>query len=120
MAYAVPEQWTQGEYPTAAKINKYKDALDATYALLGDYGVNPAVSRRIGTVQGFYFVHRNRWLTYRDAGTLQDPGGVGEDVSLPNTGNWVSYDLAQVEWLLPGKLYQVEGVLACWEDVDPI
>lgn len=120
MAYAVPEQWTQGEYPTAAKITKYKDGLDAIHDLLGDAQINPCVTKRTGTVQGYYLVHRQRWLLYRNAGTIEDPSGVGADVSLSaaDDGGWTSYDLAQIDWLYPGKLYQVQGVLACFEDYE--
>lgn len=122
MAYSVPEQWEHGEYPTAAKMNKYKDGLDAIYANLGDYVVNPAVARRIDPVQGYYFLHRHRWLVYRadpDAGRIEDPAGVGETVTLTATGsNWASYDLGQVDWLIPGKLYQVQSVVACLEDYE--
>lgn len=122
MAYAVPEQWSHGEYPTAAKINKYKDGLDAIYAALGTYQFNPAVARRLGSVQGYYFLHRHRWLIYRadpGAGRIEDPAGVGETITLTATGgNWGSYDLSQVKWLTPGKLYQVQAVVACLEDYE--
>lgn len=120
MSYTAPEQWNHGEYPTAAKLNKYKTGLDAIHDQVGDVLINPFVTRRMGTVQGYYLVHRNRWLTYLGTGTIEDPNGVGEDVSLSTADNWASYDLSQVEWILPGTLFQVQGVLACWEDVEPI
>ncbi|MBK8051093.1 MAG: hypothetical protein IPK16_30740 [Anaerolineales bacterium] len=31
---------------------------------------------------GLLLAHRQRWLLYRNAGTIEDPNGVGADVSL--------------------------------------
>lgn len=120
MAYATPEQWTHGEYPTAAKVNKYKTGLDEVYALLGTYQINLATASRLSTVQGFYLVHHHRWLLYRDAGQIEDPSGVGEMVAISAAGDggWTSYDLTQVSWLTPGSVYQVQDVLCCFEDYE--
>lgn len=116
MAYATPQQWSHLDYPTATKLNYYKSGLDAVYALLGTYQVNPAVSRRTDNVYSYYFSHKHRWLLYYNAGTIDDPAGEGDDVSLSVSGAWATYDLAQVEWLYPGKLYRVKDVLSCFED----
>lgn len=117
MSYAPPETWHHGDYPTAAKLNKYVDGMDAIHGVIGDALYNFAVPRRMGSVQGYYFVHRHRWLIYRDAGRIEDPAGIGETVSLSaaDDGGWTTYDLDQVDWLIPGKLYQVQAVVACTE-----
>lgn len=124
MPYSPPESWAHGDYPTAARLNKYKDGMDAVHGALGDYALNAAVARRIAPVQGYYLLHRHRWLLYRadpDAGRIEDPAGVGETVTLTATGSqWASYDLSQVEWLVPGKLYQVQAVVACLEDYEAL
>ena len=103
-------------------MNKYKDGLDAIHAALGDYVLNPTVARRIDPVQGYYFLHAKRWLLYRDAGRIEDPAGVGATVTLAaaDDGGWTSYDLDQVDWLIPGKLYQVQAVIACLEDSEAL
>lgn len=122
MAYQVPEQWSHGEYPTAAKINKYKDGLDATHALLGDARIHPAVqlNQAGDVILSYHLIHRHRWLIYRGAGNIDDPANVGEAVALSaaDGGGWTSYDLAQVSWLTPGRLYEVEGVVGCFEDYE--
>lgn len=122
MAYAVPFQWAHGDYPTAARLNLYKSGLDAIHDALGDYSLNPAVARRIDPVQGYYFLHRHRWLLYRGAGRIEDPAGVGETVNLSEADDmgWTTYDLDNVEWLIPGKLYQVQAVIACLEDYEAL
>lgn len=124
MAYAVPKVWQHGDYPTAAELNKYKSGLDAIHDALGDASLNMAVARRIAPVQGYYFLHRHRWLIYRadpDAGRIEDPAGVGDTVTLTATGSsWGSYDLGQIDWLVPGKLYQVQAVVACLEDIEGV
>lgn len=97
-------------------MNYYKTGHDEIYALLGTYQVNPAVARRTDNVQGYYFVHMHRWLIYYDAGTIEDPAGIGDTITLSVSGAWTAYDLSQVDWLYPGKLYHVQGVLTCFED----
>lgn len=122
--YSTPESWAHGDYPTAANLNKYKSGLDAIHDALGDASLNMAVARRIDPVQGYYFLHRQRWLIYRadpSAGSIEDPSGVGETITLTATGgSWDSYDLGTVSWLIPGKLYQVQGVVACLEDYEAL
>lgn len=120
MSYTPPQQWSHGDYPTADKLNKYKDGLDAIHEAVGDYPINPAVARRLDTVQGYYFLHRWRWLVYRGAGTIEDPIGAEDAVNLSEAEDmgWTSYDLDNVDWLIPGRLYQVQGVIACMEDYE--
>lgn len=120
MAYQIPERWAHGDYPTAAKLNKYKDGLDAIHAALGDYRINPAVSLRIDPVDSYYFVRRHRYLLYLGAGEIRDPMGVGEAVSLSAGvgGSWAVRDLSSIDWMVPGKLYQVDDVQACIEDYE--
>ena len=120
MAYAVPERWEHGEYPTAAKINKYKDGLDAIYALTGSYAINGAVRANTGNYDGYTLIHHQRWLLYRGGGAIES-FGAGEAVTLSGDGsNWLSYDLLQVEWLAEGTLYHVEDVEACLEDYEAL
>lgn len=116
MSYQVPEIWQHGDYPTAAKLNKFKAGLDAVNVALGDYSINRAVAVRIGNVQGYYFLHHHRWLLYLGGGRIEDPTGVGETITLTAGGGWASYDLSQIEWMVPGRLYQVEAVQCCFED----
>lgn len=111
--------WEHGDYPTHTNINKYKSGLDAIYALLGDVQVNWPVARKINPVQGYYFMRRHRWLLYRGDGTIEDPTGAEDAVSISGDGsNWVTYDLSQIDWLPPGRIYQVQGVVACLEDFE--
>lgn len=116
MAYANPTQWSHLDYPTSTKMNYYKSGLDAIYTQMGTYPVNVPVARRTNNILRYYFCHKHRWLLYYDAGTIRDPAGEGDDVSLSVSGAWTSYDLAQVDWIYPGKLYQVRDVLMCLED----
>lgn len=120
MSYTPPKVWQHGDYPTAADLNKYKAGLDAVNVALGDYTINPAVAVRIGNVQGYYLIHRHRWLIYLGGGRIEDPSGVGETVTLTagGGGNWASYDLSQIEWMVPGRLYQVEAVQCVFEDYE--
>ena len=122
MAYTAPATWQHGDYPTAPPFNAYKDSIDAVHAQTGDAQVNVAVCRRGQTVQGFYIVHKQPWLIYLiqspdTHGTIEDPAGVGDDVSLEVTQEWESYDLSSIDWLYPGKTYQIQGVSSCFEDV---
>lgn len=121
MSYSPPPRWAMGDYPTAAQMNTYKDDIDDIHAQIGDYIINPSVAGRIGNVQGFYFLHSERWLCFLGDGRIEDPAGVGETVTLSGDApNWVSYDLDQLDWMVPGKLYQVQAVTACIEDFEAI
>jgi len=117
MAYVTPPTWSYLEYPTAAKMNQYKTGLDAINAQVAPYRMNICVKRRMSTVEHFYFVHQQRWLIYFHGGRIVDPQDVNDPVSLSDTGGWASYDLTQVNWIFPGRLYQVQDVTSCFEDM---
>jgi hypothetical protein len=116
MAYSAPPTWAHLDRPTAAKLNSYDDGLDAIHILTGDAPYNVATAAIMGNVAHYYIVNRWRWLLYLGAGRILDPAGVAADVSLSSTGGWAAYDLLQVAWMYPGKLYQVQNVTCCFED----
>src|SRR4030095_3850635 len=116
MPYSIPPTWAYLEYPTAAKMNQYKSGLDAIYAQVGTYTMNVCVCRRISTVEHYYFVHLQRWLLYLGGGRIIDPTDINEPVTLTTGASWSSYDLSQIDWFYPGKLYQVQDVDCCMED----
>lgn len=121
MAYAVPNEWSHGDYPTAAQINKYKTGLDEIYTLTDDLQIHPATITNLTTDKGYYFVHLHPWLIYRGDGEIVDPTGAGDAVVLTGDGNnWLSYSLAGVEWMTSGKLYEVKDVTACFEDYEAL
>lgn len=101
-------------------MNLYKDGMDAAVALTGPAPYNVAVSKLMGTVSHYYLVNRWRWLLYLGAGRIVDPADVQEAVSLSDTGGWAAYDLLQVDWLHPGRLYQVQDVACCFEDYESL
>ena len=113
MPFMPPPTWTQGMYPTAALMNIYKADLDALSAQMGDNLIQTCVCRRIAPIQSYWIVHRYRWLLYWGDGWIEDPAGVGERVTLGVEAAWTAYDLQSVEWLYPGKVYQVQNVDIC-------
>jgi hypothetical protein len=118
MPYSAPPQWSHLDYPTAAKMNLYKAGLDAISAQQPAFKTNGAVCQRMNTVQGYYLINRWRWLLYLGSARIDDPAGVSDEVSLPDNGGWSAYDLLQVDWLYPGKLYQVQEATCCFEDYE--
>lgn len=118
MAYSAPPQWTHLDRPTAAKMNLYKDGCDAALALSGQAPYNIPVCKLMGTVSHYYLMNRWRWLIYLGAGRIVDPADVQEPVNLSDTGGWSAYDLLQVDWVHPGRLYQVQDVQCCFEDYE--
>lgn len=119
MAYVVPERFDQGEYPTAAKLTTYKDALDAIYASLGSAVYNVAVinNQTPTKAKGYYFVHRLRYLHYRGNAEIVDPSGVNDGITLSgDAGTWSVYDLRSAGWIYLGRLYEVKDADACYED----
>jgi hypothetical protein len=122
MPYTPGRIWSQGDYPIAVDLNKYKSGLDAIYAITGSSAVNPAVANRLNGVQGYYFVNRLRWLLYIDrtgagAGRIEDPAGIEAAVNLSAKNVWTAFDLQSVDWIYAGKIYQVQAVSACLEDI---
>ena len=122
MPYSIPPQWQHGQYPTAADLNKYKDGLDAMHAMWGDKDYEyPLIHRKDegdlavnGEMHSHWFINRYRYLIYNGAGSLHDPGNFFDTVSLED-GAWVVYDLTTIEWIIPGKLYEVQGVGEAYE-----
>lgn len=123
MAYSTPEQWSHGDVPTAAKMNKYSDSLNALYALAN----NATMPAQLWSYENFwpgtwdnsnyYFVHRYRWLIYRGDGEIVDPSGVGATVDVSGSGSDIlAYDLDAIEWMTPGKLWQAKDFVFCLED----
>jgi hypothetical protein len=116
MAYVAPPQWAHLDRPTAAKLNIYRDGLDAIHGLTGDSAINIAVAKRMSTVAHYYLINRQRYLLYLGGGRIVDPADVEAAVSLSTSGGWSVYDLLQVSWLFTGRLYQVQDVDCCFED----
>jgi hypothetical protein len=119
MAYVIPERWEQGEIPTAAKFNTWKDALDDIYANLGAAIYNVPVRKNTtpSNEKGYYLVHRLRYLHYRGSAEIVDPAGSNSAVTLSGTADtWSVYDLQSTAWLYLGKLYEVKDCDACYED----
>lgn len=120
MAYSAPPTWVQGQYPTAALMNLYKADLDAINTQMPANRVQICVCKRMTPVQSYWFVHHWRWLLYFGDGWIEDPTGVGERVTLSVLNAWTAHDLSSVEWLYPGKLYQVQNVDVCFEDYEDL
>ena len=117
MAYQVPPRWNHGDITVAAaRMNKYSDALNAIYAVRGDVSVS------IATLAGqseavFTNIHRERYLYFISDGSIDDPAGIGDSVSISEVaGTFTAYDLDTVSWLQYGDLYEVSGVSWCAED----
>ena len=116
MAYQVPKQWSHGDQPTAADMQKYSDALNALNASFGSAFYNFATPYSLyDDTQEYYFVHARQYLIYTSTGTIEDPAGVEASVTLSSSGVFNSYDLDQVGWLTYGMLYQVIGCSVCLE-----
>jgi len=123
MAYSKPDQWTHGDIPDAAAMNKYSDSLTAIYAVsnavtmpaeLWSYE-NFDVTNHANS--NYYLVHRYRWLIYQGDGEIVDPSGVGATVTVSGSGTSIlSYDLSDITWLTASKLYQLKDFVFCLED----
>lgn len=116
MAYEIPEQWAHGDYPTAAKLNKYKAGLDAIHDLWGDIDYEYAAMHLYAATfyHSHWLINRYRYLVYNGTGSIHDPGNVFDTVSL-TAASWGTYDLTSIEWIIPGKLYEVQGVTEAYE-----
>lgn len=109
--------WKQGDYPTAAEINKYGTTLDAAHDALGDVAINWPTLANVSSGQ-FIMPHRCRYLWFQSNGTIEDiSGGGGETVSISEDagGAPTRYDLDSVSWLYYGLIYRVSGVSWCME-----
>ncbi len=122
MAYVTPPRPTVGTtIPTAADLNKYSDALNALNGLLGS-ARNFAVPENF-TTNAIFIWHKWRWLHYLTASgetaTISDPGGVGANVTLSDSGAApAAYDMSNVSWLTEGSLYSVDGADMAAEDFE--
>ena len=116
MPYTPPEQWSHGDYPTAAKLNQYKTGLDAIHDQLGDVDRQWPSMHLANEYHSHWLINRYRYLVYRGTGVISDPNNDFDSVSLSDSGgNWLTYDLSSVEWIVPGKLYEVQGVTEAYE-----
>ena len=113
--YTVPDQWAHGDYPTAAKVNKWKTDLDEIHGEVGDRAINVPVEIHDAGTQ-VWFVHRFRYLHYlADAGVITDPNGAGDAVNIASDGGFAVYDLDGVDWLTYGALYYIDECNAAIE-----
>lgn len=122
MAYSVPDQWSRGDIPTAAKMNKYSDSLNAINSLATYTGGSVAVYAYNTDPEEIArdFQHVHRWLHYEGSGDIVDTTGVGDSVSLSTEGSTVGvYDLDSVSWLYYGAYYRIEGIDWAAEDWEP-
>jgi hypothetical protein len=116
-AYTTPVNWSAGAPVPAANINRYKTGLDAAHELIGGVRVLQPVRQNNTEDRGYFLWHQYRWLVYIGDGTINGPNGVAEDIALTGDGgNMVVYDLANVEWLSAGQLYEIEGCTVAMED----
>lgn len=112
---ALPKNnWAQGDYPTAAEMNKYSTTLDAIHAIWKDSAINLATIAGISSSH-FTFVHSTRYLWFRSTGLLKDPAGIEDDISLSDPDRPTRYDLDSISWLVYGSTYYVTGVSWCAE-----
>ncbi|KKN74835.1 hypothetical protein LCGC14_0387280 [marine sediment metagenome] len=126
MTYSKPRQWSHGDIPTAAIMNKYSDSLNAINASLSAVNM-PAQLWSYENYDGtnfansdYYMVHRYRYLIYRGNGEITDPSGVGDTVNVTGSGSSIlTYDLKEISWLTPGKLYLPKDFVFCLEDKIP-
>lgn len=115
MSYTPPRQWHHGDTPTAADMNIYSAGLTLLGALIRSLNWATPYSTMDDTQQ-VWLVHSKRYLHYVSTGEIIDPAGVGEAVSLSSPNAVDTYDLDEITWLLPGKLYQIVGCSCAFED----
>lgn len=120
MAYSVPDQWEHADVPTAAKMNKYSDSLNAINSWQGLY-VGFAIPK--SNSETLYIIHKWRWLWYMSTSggtaTIVDPSGVNDDVTLADaTSAMTVYDLSNVSWLVQGAAYKLTGFDYVSEDYE--
>ena len=132
--YVPPANWRpikyhrHGETPTASDYQSFKDNLvyirdhirarnmavrDNVLFFGGFVAVNPA-ERGASPI---YIQHRAPWLWYAGSGELYYAGNrytlpAGD---FPLTGSWNILNLAEIEWLPFGAVYEVRGASAAFE-----
>lgn len=119
MAYVAPPNFAHGDYPTADNLNILSEDLDAI--AVGLDNVNWATAEL--PADGATFVNVYRWLHYQttpdETGTIIDPSGIGASQSLPSSDSAIAvFDLADVPWLLPSRVYTLTGCTFALEDWD--
>jgi hypothetical protein len=123
MAYSAPTRFSHGDIPTAALMQPYSDDLNFLEAALPSSQWNPAQLwsyenwNAIHENSNYYMVHAKRYLIYVGDGEIVDPAAGGENVDVSGDGDTVmSYDLDQVPWMTPGKLWNPKDFKFCFED----
>lgn len=120
MAYQVPERWSQGDKPTAAKMNKYSDGQNADHTTLNGEMTAYPVEADTGSIT-YLLTHVHRWLVYDDNGTIEDPANSSNVVTLSDPGsNPEYYDLDTISWMTYGKDYFVKDIDWIMEVRDPV
>ena len=129
MAYSAPDQWSHGQTVNAAAMNKYSDSLNFLYDNRGGYIYAACMNYEFydGTVNvdsEMFMVHQHRYLVFQEftasAGIeIVDPAGVGTTESVSGNGtNLVIFDLDSVDWMVPGKLYELKDAMFGVEQVE--
>jgi hypothetical protein len=122
MATITTQPWAEGDLIDAVDLQKISDDLNAIHAESGDV-LRQSGSRQTYTteasgqqiVKGHSLRHFFRYLIYSGTGTIEDPAGLGDDVSLSDSGTDTGiYDLDSVSWLYRGKFYRAEGDGLLW------
>lgn len=108
--------WAHGDYPTAAKLNAYRDDLNTAHGAIGDAGLSLACEHKSSAE--FYLTHNYRYLYWDSTGQIQSTDGTKTvGLSDPDTpGAAGQIDLDSIDWLLYGMMYVVTGVTWCMED----
>lgn len=120
MAYAAITPFAHGQQLAAAPLTQLADNLDAIHAILEDVQkFYPAAAVVSGEPNDqHYFIHRYRWLWFKDTGAIVDPAGAGASVNVSGDTP-TRVDLRTVSWLTQGKLYQVTGCTWAMETRTP-
>jgi hypothetical protein len=131
-SYASPPVWHHGDIPTAADMNKYRDALNFLNDTIGGGAINyPVFMNRnhqpgnvdTGQESNLRFFHRHRWFHYFNTEAnvkLVDETDADNEHSISDTsGDFKVLDLDTIDWMTPGKPYRVEEIDWCAEDYEP-
>lgn len=106
--------------PTAAQLNAIGDSQTTLNAIYQGASIEPLQMESFPlTADLWYIRHSYRWLLYNSTGTLEDPTGTQEPVTLndPPTG-YGTKDLDEIEWLVTGQIYRVTGCEFAYERRD--
>ena len=130
MAYSEPTYKSKDDDPTIAQIQVY---ADNNVALVADAvafrnSADHGPDREDALNEYATFIHRGAWLVYATReeadGTKVSAvlfpylkaEGVGDEVTLPDAVDGGAFHLDQnVPWMVPGRVYQVDGVKYCFE-----